>query len=428
MACLRNRRSTLPLHRRSAAEALLKLVADVRRLAPMKASGRARIDLRRQSLNPHTACGGAEPIMPRASWKGFLRLSLVSCPVYLLPASSRTKAIRLHQVWVPGRAPNRTPELDEEEEEDERPAPETVSSARGQSSAESRPFDAPPTAYEDRQLTSRDRAPLADQPEYEAPAMRIALRPVDRDTGQEIERDEVVKGYEYERGQFVTFTPEELKGLDVESSHIIDLASFVPRAEIDPVYFNAPYYVYPDGKIAAEAFGVIGAAMKEASMAGLGRVTIARRERMVLVEPRDGGMVLITLRSADEVRAADFAPAAADIDPDMVAVAETIIKRRAGSFDPATFRDRYQDTLNELIEAKLKGRTVRAKPAVPGAPIVDLMTALKRSLQQESGLAPVKAKTRTAGDRRQRNLLLPVAGSRSRPAKIVSVARSRKKA
>jgi DNA end-binding protein Ku len=362
--------------------------------------------------------------MPRASWKGFLRLSLVSCPVYLLPASSRAKAIRLHQVWVPGRAPDPAPQLDSE---DERPAPRTDSFAGGQSS-EARRGSTFPTAYEDRQPASRDRVPLADQSEYDASATRIALRPVDRDTGEEIERDEVVKGYEYERGQFVTFTAEELKALDVESSHMIDLASFVPRAEVDPVYFNAPYYLYPDGKIAAEAFGVIGAAMKEAGMAGLGSVTIARRERMVLVEPREGGMVLITLRSADEVRAADFAPAAADVDPDMVAVAETIIKRRIGSFDPATFRDRYQDALNELIEAKLKGRMVKSKPAMPAAPVLDLMAALKRSLQQESGLAPVKAKTRTAGDRRQRNLLLPVAGGGSPQAKTVAAARSRKKA
>jgi DNA end-binding protein Ku len=375
-------------------------------------------------LNPHTACGGAEKIMPRASWKGFLRLSLVSCPVYLLPASSRTKAIRLHQVWVPSRAPNRAPELDTEEEE-ERPARRTDSFVQGQSSEELRSFAAPPTAYEDCPLTSRDRAAFAGQPEYEAPATRIALRPVDRDTGREIERDEVVKGYEYERGQFVTFTPEELKALDVESSHMIDLATFVPRAEVDPVYFNAPYYVYPDGKIATEAFGVIGAAMKEAGMAGLGRVTIARRERMVLVEPRDGGMLLITLRSADEVRAADFAPATADIDPDMVAVAETIIKRRSGSFDPATFRDRYQDALNELIEAKLKGRTVNSKPAVPAAPVLDLMAALRRSLQQETRTAPVKAKTRTASDRRQRNLLLPVTGGGSPLPKAVAVPHSR---
>jgi DNA end-binding protein Ku len=352
--------------------------------------------------------------MPRATWKGFLRLSLVSCPVYLQPASTRTKSIRLHQVWLPHAGPSRTPESAGDEKN------EHPTSSAGRFSM------APlPTAYEDRQPLARDQPPLHQGPEYPEVATRIALRPVDRDTGEELEREQVVRGYEYERGQFVTFTPEELKALDVESSHLIDLTTFVPRAEVDPVYFNAPYYAYPDGKIAAEAFGVIGAAMKAAGMAGLGRVTMARRERMVLIELRDSGMLLITLRSADEVRRADFASMAADTDPDMVAVAETIIKRRTGNFDPSTFRDRYQEALNELIEAKLKGRSVKLKPAAPAAPVLDLMAALKRSLQQEAPPASAKARSRTAGDRRQRNLLLPVAGGGSPPAKTVAVPRPR---
>src|SRR5712675_233992 len=137
--------------------------------------------------------------MPRASWKGFLRLSLVSCPVYLSPATTRTKAVRLRQVWVPGASD------------------------------------------------------------------RVA------------ERAEVRKGYEFERGQFVTFTPAELKALDVESSRTIDLTTFVPRAEVDPIYLNAAYYVYPDGAVAVEPYRVISAAMAEAGMAGLGRLTLSRR-------------------------------------------------------------------------------------------------------------------------------------------------------
>jgi DNA end-binding protein Ku len=130
------------------------------------------------------------------------------------------------------------------------------------------------------------------------------------------------------------------------------------------------------------------------------------------------------------VRAADFAPEGPDIESDMVAVAETIIKRRTGRFDPTTFRDRYQDALNELIEAKLKGRKVKVKPAALAAPVSDLMAALKLSLRQEGGPASTKAKIRANSDRRQRNLLLPVTGGGSRSAKTVSVARprSRKKA
>ena len=128
------------------------------------------------------------------------------------------------------------------------------------------------------------------------------MQPVDRQTGEAIEQGEVVKGYEFDRGQYVTFTAEEvLKKLDVESTRTIDLTTFVPRAEIDPVYFNTPYFVYPDGAAAAEAFRVIGAAMADAGMAGIGRVTLSRRERAVLVEPRGAGMVLITPRAAEEV-------------------------------------------------------------------------------------------------------------------------------
>ena len=139
-----------------------------------------------------------------------------------------------------------------------------------------------------------DLSDRAEDHRYDAPertgATRVSLLPHDPYTGEEIERGEVVKGYEYERGGFVTFTAEELKALDVESSKIIDLESFVPRGELDPVYFSTPYYVYPDGPIAVETFRVIGAAMAEAGVAGIGRVTLSRRERLVMVEPRDAGM------------------------------------------------------------------------------------------------------------------------------------------
>lgn len=193
--------------------------------------------------------------------------------------------------------------------------------------------------------------------------LRFALRPYDPHTGEAIDRDEVRKGYEYERGQFVTFTPAELKALDVESSRTLDLTTFVLRAEVDPIYFNTAYYLYPDGAVAVEPYRVISAAMAEAGMAGLGRLTLSRRERMVLVEPRGAGMALITLRAAEEVRRADFAEYAGEIDAEAVAIATMIIKRKPGTFEPSTFRDRYQEALRELIEAKIKGLPIEA-PAV----------------------------------------------------------------
>ena len=345
--------------------------------------------------------------MPRASWKGFLRLSLVSCPVYLAPATRRAKAVRLHQVWVPHAARHPAPAEAEDEIEETAVAPPPTRSARGNPAAgDDMDFAEPPAAT------------------------RIALRPHDRDTGEEIDRGEVSKGYEYERGRFVTFSAAELKALDVESSKTIDLATFVPRREIDPLYFNTPYYVYPDGAIAAEALHVIGAAMAEAEMAGLARLTLSRRERMVLVEPRGAGMTLITLRAAEEVRAADFAQPGEPPDAEMVAVAATIIGRRRGTFDPANFRDRYQEALRELVEAKLRGLPVGAAPdaAPAAAPVVDLMAALKRSLAQETK-PPTPPKRRAAADRRQRSLLLPVSGRRSAAAKPAEApAKPRKRA
>jgi Ku70/Ku80 beta-barrel domain len=143
--------------------------------------------------------------------------------------------------------------------------------------------------------------------------------------GEEIEKSQVVKGYEYDRGQFVTVSAAELKALDVESSNVIDLERFVPRGDIDPVYFDTPYYLYPDGPIAVEGLRVIGAAMAEAGVAGIGRLTLSRRERMVMVEPRGIGMALFTLRAADEVRPAQFGSAEGDFD------AELTLRRRVSA-------------------------------------------------------------------------------------------------
>jgi DNA end-binding protein Ku len=146
----------------------------------------------------------------------------------------------------------------------------------------------------------------------------------------------VLRGYEYDRGRFVTFTAEELKALDVESSKTIDIATFIPRAEVDPLYFNAPYYVDPDGPVAIEPYRVISAAMAESGMAGLGRLTLSRRERMVMIEPRGAGMGLITLRAAEEVRSADFGRFDGELDAEAVAIAAMIVKRKTSAFDPAT--------------------------------------------------------------------------------------------
>src|SRR5262247_4589031 len=171
--------------------------------------------------------------MPRASWNGFLRLSLVSCPVALVPATTEAKRVRFNQ----------------------------LNSKTGN---------------------------------------RVQQQLIDSKTGEIVDRDEIVKGYEYDRGRYVTVTDDELKALQIESSKIIDLDRFVDRDEVDPVYLDTPYYVYPEGELAAEAFQVIGQAMAAKELVGLGKVTMSGRERQVLVEPRGPGLLMSTLRSADE--------------------------------------------------------------------------------------------------------------------------------
>jgi DNA end-binding protein Ku len=264
-------------------------------------------------------------------------------------------------------------------------------------------------------LLAEDGSPDGDQ---SPAATRITLRPHDPGTGEEIEKREVVKGYEYSRGQFLTFTNEELKALDVESSKVIDLEKFVAGSDIDPVYFDSPYYVYPDGPIAVEALRVIGAAMAEVGVVGLGRLTLSRRERIVMVEPRGTGMALFTLRAAGEVRAPQFGSAEGDLDVEMVAIAGAIIRQRTGNFDPSTYRDRYQEALQQLIEAKMKGLTIKPRTVSTPTPVIDLMAALKRSLAQEPSAPEQRTakrkRTRQVADRRQRALLLPLTGARKR--------------
>jgi DNA end-binding protein Ku len=227
---------------------------------------------------------------------------------------------------------------------------------------------------------------------------RIKMITTDPDTGP-VDRSTLVKGYEFEKGNYVLLTNEEIAGVKLESTKTIDIERFVPEADIDRIYWDNPYYLAPDGKLAQEAFSVIREAMVRSGQIALGRVVMSTRERLLALEPRGKGILAYTLRTDAEVRRADeIFGAISDKAPDaaMIAIAEKIIQQQEGPFDPSQFTDRYEEALKVLIASKQKGHKV-AKVAEPDdTNVVDLMAALRASLQGKSAPAekPAKAKAK----------------------------------
>ena len=212
---------------------------------------------------------------------------------------------------------------------------------------------------------------------------RIKMITTDPETGP-IERSELVKGYEVTKGEYILLTDEEIKSVKLESTKTIDIERFVPGDDIDRLYWDNPYYLAPEGKMAQEAFGVIRTAMEKSGQIALARVVISTRERILALEPRGKGILAYTIRTDAEVRKPDeiFAGISdADPDPDMISIAERIIEQQEGPFDPSLFVDRYEEALKALIAEKQKGH----KPAKVAEPddtnVIDLMSALRASLE-----------------------------------------------
>jgi DNA end-binding protein Ku len=213
---------------------------------------------------------------------------------------------------------------------------------------------------------------------------RIRMIPTDPETGP-VERADLVRGFEVDKGRYVVVTDEEIKAVRLESTRTLDIERFVDVAEIDRLYWNAPYYLTPDGKMAVDAFGVIREAMERSGKLALGRVVLHQRERLMALEPRDKGIVAYSLRTYDEVRPPqDFFGPIPDKKPDqkMVEIAEKIIEQLQGPFDPTQFDDRYEEALKTLIAEKQKGHKIEKVEEAQDTNVVDLMDALRRSLGQ----------------------------------------------
>src|ERR1700710_847480 len=228
----------------------------------------------------------------RPTWQGYLRLSLVSCPVALYTATSRSGEVHFNML-------------------------------------------------------------------HKKTNNRIKMIPTDPETGP-VERSEIVKGYEIEKGHYVVITDEEIKNVRLETTRTLDIERFVDDADIDRLYWNDPYFLAPDGDMAVEAFAVIREAMKKAGKVALGRLVMHQRERLMALEPRDKGILAYTIRNKREVRQADeiFDHIKAVKPPaEMVDIATKIIDQLEGPFDPSLFTDRYEDALRALIKEKEKGHT-----------------------------------------------------------------------
>lgn len=217
---------------------------------------------------------------------------------------------------------------------------------------------------------------------------RVRMRRVAEQTGDEVGPDRIVKGYEIEKGRYVVVEKDELESLAPKASHTIDIEDFVDIADIDPIYFDTPYYVMVDEK-AAKPYKLLVDAMTELGKVAIGRVVIRAKERLVAIRPVDGMLCVETMRYADEVVNADTLGLPDDADVELsdreVAMARQLVETLAAEFDASKYHDEYREQLLALIDRKAAGEVIETgTPVEAAAPVIDLMAALEASLQRAS--------------------------------------------
>lgn len=307
---------------------------------------------------------------PRANWKGYLRLSLVTCPVALFPATSESEKVSFNQI-------NRK------------------------------------TGH------------------------RIKYQRVDAETGEDVDNEDIVKGYKVDADTYIEVTKEELDNIALESNRTIDIDTFVPRDEIDELYVVRPYYLVPDGKVGHDAYAVIRETIKATNRVALARVVLTNREHVIALEARDKGLVGLLLRYPYEVRqSGEYFDGIQDvkITKDMLDLARHIVDQKAGHFQPDLFEDHYETALIDLINQKRAGRPIEKVKVKTEGNVINLMDALRQSLKGQGAAPPApaakapdakepaakepakkaaKAKKATAG---QREMLLPIEGKGQKTA------------
>ena len=256
---------------------------------------------------------------PRPNWKGFLKLSLVSCAVALYPATTTSQRIRFN----------------------------IINKNTGN---------------------------------------RIRNEVVDTETGEPVQAEDRVKGYQFEKGQYVLVEEDELDNVALESTHTIEIEEFVPMTDVDRIYLDESFFLVPQDEVAQEAFAVIREAMRKEELAGLARVVIYRREHLLLLQPRGKGLLATALRYKNEVR--DEKDYFDDIEnikvpADMLKLAVHILETKKGHFNPGKFEDRYETALQELVKAKRAGKAPPVVSEPRPSNVINLMDALRRSAQGE---------------------------------------------
>jgi DNA end-binding protein Ku len=298
---------------------------------------------------------------PRAYWKGFLRLSLVSCPIQLFPATTEREKVSFNQI-------------------------------------------------------------------NKETGNRIRYRKVDDETGEEVPSENIIKGYQIDKGQYIEITDDELESMALESKKTIEIDEFVPKTEIDELYHVRPYYIVPDGDVGQEAFAVIRNAIDQMNMVAIGRVVLTSREHVIAMEARDKGIMGMLLRYPYEIRdEKEYFDDIADvkITKDMMDLAQHIVKTKSGHFDPKQFEDQYEAALKELIEKKSKGVRIEVPAGREPTKVINLMDALKRSVKSEQpGKQAKRSRKRIAG---QKEMLFSIPGKKTARTETKKTTRAAKR-